>query len=213
MTRQVLNHDDSVVRRDDEGLMALVEKTRPQGVRRICRVRGRAMSDYPRNCQASEEHQGSAKQKPRTAPRRLHRWRSGRRGHQRFQNDAAIRLALRDDQQRTLLKMVGRIDRNIFAARNAEAKLLLPAFLQEILVETVAELAGVVPYYIVFAGVIPWPPPKDVNADLMLADLGGFSGNLAFTHVEKKAREQNGFGKAPAGDDALCQLPAGLRGK
>src|ERR1700733_9388059 len=149
------------------------------------------MGDHPRNCQASEEHQSSAKQKPRTAPRRLNRWRSGRRGHQRFQNNAAIRLALRDDQQRTLLKMVGRIDRNIFAARNAEAKLLLSTFLQEILVQTMAELAGVVPYYIVFAGVISGAPSKDVNTDLMLADLGGLSGNLALTYVEQKAREQN----------------------
>ncbi len=109
--------------------------------------------------------------------------------------------------------MVGGIDRNIFAARNAEAKLLLSTLLQEILVQAMAELAGVVPYDIVFAGMISRAPSKDVNTDLMLADLGGLSGNLALTYVEKKAREQSRFRKAPAGDDALSQLPAGLRGK
>ncbi len=57
MTRQVLNHDDSVVRRHHQGLMALVEKPRPQRVRRICSVRGRAMGDHPRNCQAGKEQQ------------------------------------------------------------------------------------------------------------------------------------------------------------
>src|ERR1700722_3454019 len=213
MTRQVLNHDDSIVGRDYQGLMTLVEKPRPQGGGRSARVCGRAMSNYPRNRQAGEKQKSSAQHEPRTSPRRLHRRHSGRCRHQRFQHDAALRLALRDHQQRTLLKMVGGIDRNIFAAWNAKAKLLLPALLEEILVQTVAELAGVVPYYIVFAGMVPRSPSKDVNADLMLADFGGFSGNLPLTHVEKKAREQNGFRKAPAGDDTLSQLPAGLRGK
>ncbi len=109
--------------------------------------------------------------------------------------------------------MVGGIDRNIFAARNAEAQLFFSTFLQEILVQAMAELAGVVPYYIVFAGMISRAPSKDVNTDLMLADLGGLSGNLALTYVEQKAREQNRFRKAPAGDDALSQLPAWLRAK
>ena len=106
--------------------------------------------------------------------------------------------------------MVGGIDRNVFAARNAEAKLLLSALLQEILVQTVAELAGVVPYDIVFARVVARSPAKDMNTDLMFADLGGLSGNLALTYVEKKAGEQSRLGKAPAGDDALSQLPARL---
>ena len=49
----------------------------------------------------------------------------------------------------------------------------------------------VVPYDVVFAGVVARAPAKDVNTNLMFADLGGLSGNLALTYVEQKAREQN----------------------
>ena len=73
-----------------------------------------------------------------------------------------------------------------------------------------AELAGVVPYDIVFAGVVARAPAKDMNTNLMFADLGGLSGNFALTHVEKKAGKQGRLGKAPAGNDALSQLPAWL---
>ena len=83
--------------------------------------------------------------------------------------------------------MIAGIHRHIFAARNAEAKFLLSALLQEILVQTIAELAGIVPYDIVFSGVVARAPAEDVNTDLMFADLAGLSGNLAFTHIEKEA--------------------------
>jgi hypothetical protein len=73
-----------------------------------------------------------------------------------------------------------------------------------------AELTGIVPYDIVFSGVVARAPAKNLNSDLMLADLGGLSRNLALTHVEKKTGQQNRLGKAPAGDDALSQLPARL---
>ena len=117
---------------------------------------------------------------------------------------------LRHHQQRVLLEVIGGIDRHIFAARNAEAKLLLSALLQEILVQTVAELTGIVPYDIVFSGVVARAPAKDVNTDLMFADLVRLSGNLAFTYIEKEAGQQSRLGKAPAGDDALSQLPTRL---
>jgi hypothetical protein len=81
------------------------------------------------------------------------------------------------------------INRNIFAPGNAEAKLLRSALLQEILVQTIAELTGIVPYDIVFSRVVAWAPAKDVNTDLVFADLGGLSRNFALTHVEKKARQ------------------------
>jgi hypothetical protein len=55
------------------------------------------------------------------------------------------------------------------------------------LVKTVTELTCVVPYDIVFAGVVARAPAEDVNTNLMFADLGGLSGNFALTHVEKKA--------------------------
>ncbi len=211
MTGQVLNHDDSIVGRHNQCLVALVEEPRPQGMRRICRIRGSAMRDRPGNGQTGKQQQScQTKNKPGTTPRGLHRYRGRRGRRQRFQNAAAIRFVLRYHQQRALLKVIGGIDRNIFAARNGEAKLLLSAFLQEILVQTMAELTGIVPYDIVFSGVVARAPAKDVNTDLMFADLGGLSGNLALTHVEKKAGQQSRLGKAPAGDDALSQLPARL---
>jgi hypothetical protein len=86
-----------------------------------------------------------------------------------------------------LLKVIARIDRNILAPRNAEAELLFSALLQKILIQTIAELAGIVPYDIVFSGMVALAPAKDVNPDLMFADLGGLSGNFALTHIEKKA--------------------------
>ncbi len=99
------------------------------------------------------------------------------------------RFGLRYHQQRALLKAVEGIDRNIFAPRNAEAKLLLSALLQEILVQAMAKLTGIVPHDIVFSGVVARAPAKDVNTNLMFADLGGLSRNFALTHVEKKARQ------------------------
>ena len=84
--------------------------------------------------------------------------------------------------------MIGGVDRNIFAPRNAEAKLLFSALLQEILVQTMAELTGIVPYDVVFSGVVARAPAKDMNTNLVFADLGGLAGNFALTHVEKKAR-------------------------
>jgi hypothetical protein len=86
-----------------------------------------------------------------------------------------------------LLKVIEGIDRHIFTARNAEAKLLLSALLQEILVQTVAELTSIVPHDIVFSGVVARAAAEDVNTDLMFADLAGPSGNLSFTHIEKEA--------------------------
>ena len=102
-----------------------------------------------------------------------------------------VRFLLGYDQQRTLLKAIEGKDRDIFASRNAEAKLLLSALFQKILLQPLAELTGIIPYDIVFSGVVSRASAKDVNPDLMLADLGGLSGNFAFTHVEKKARQQS----------------------
>ena len=149
----------------------------------------RDAADRPRNCQTGEQQQNShARDKPATT-RGLRGYRGGRGGRQRFQNPTAIRFGLCYHQQRALLKVIEGIDGNIFAPRNAEPKLLLSALLQEILVQAMAQLTGVVPYDIVFSGVIARAPAKDVNTDLMFADLGGLSGNFAFTHVEKKARQ------------------------
>jgi hypothetical protein len=102
------------------------------------------------------------------------------------------------------------IDGNIFPPRDADPKFLVSAFLQKILVQAMAELTGIVPYDIVFSGVVARAPAKDLNPNLMFADLGGLSRNLALTDVEKKARQQSRLGKAPAGNDALSQLPARL---
>jgi len=76
-----------------------------------------------------------------------------------------------------------------------------------------AELPGIVPYDIVFSGVVARASAEDLNTDLMFADFGGLSCNLALAHVEKKARQQSRLGKAAAGDDALSQLPARLSGQ
>ena len=54
MTGQVLDHDDSIVGRHNECLVALVEELRPQGMRRVFRMRGSAMPERPGNCQTGE---------------------------------------------------------------------------------------------------------------------------------------------------------------
>ncbi len=138
---------------------------------------------------------------------------AGAAGGHGLQNTASIRFALRYHQQRALLELIAGIDRNIFSPGNAEAKLLLPALVQEILVQTIAQLPRIVSYDIVFAGMIARTPPEDVNTDLMFADLGGLASNLAFAHVKKEAGQQSRLGKAAAGDDALSHLPAWLSGQ
>ncbi len=187
MPGQVLNHDDSIVGGHNQRLVALVEEPHPQGMGRICTIRGNAMSDRPGNGQTGQHQQScKTKNKPGTAPRGLRRTAAGIAGAS-VSKSAAVRFVLRYDQQRPLMKVIGGIDRNIFAARNGDAKLLLSAFLQEILVQTVAELTGIVPYDVVFAGVVARAPAKDVNTDLMFADLGGLSRNFALTHVERES--------------------------
>ena len=98
MTGQVLNHDDSVVGRHDQCLMALVEEPRPQRVRRICGVRG------TRGCatihaiarQASNSTKLQSQEKPADgAGCGGIRYRGGRGRYQRSGKPAAIRFALR----------------------------------------------------------------------------------------------------------------------
>jgi hypothetical protein len=106
--------------------------------------------------------------------RELYRYQVGHcRGRNCFQNATAIRFTLRYHQQRVLLKVIAGIDRNILAPRNAEVEFLISALLQKILIQTIAELAGIVPYDIVFSGMVARTPAKNVNTNLMFADLGG----------------------------------------
>src|ERR1700733_4761090 len=169
------------------------------------------MRYHPSYCQTGKQQQSSQTGNKPATTRGLYRYQGGHRsGRHCFQNATAIRFTLRYDQQRGLLKVIAGIDRNILAPRNAEAELLFSALLQEILLQAIAQLAGIVPYDIVFSGVVARAPAKNVNTNLMFADLGGLSGNFALTHIKKKAGQENRLGKAAAGDDALGQLPAWL---
>ena len=72
--------------------------------------------------------------------------------------------------------------------RDLDAKAFDLAFQGVILIEPLAQLARIVPYNIVFLGVVPLSALKDVHPDLMLGDAVCAILQCAAAHVGQESR-------------------------
>ena len=104
--------------------------------------------------------------------------------------------------------MIRSKERNIFPARDTDPKVLVFALFLKVLLQSMAELARIIPNDVVLARAVTRPPAKYANPNLVFADLIGPSCNFAFTHIEQKAGKQSRFGEAAARNNALSKLQA-----
>jgi hypothetical protein len=107
-------------------------------------------------------------------------WRRRRVGWYRLRS---FGFDLRHHEYRPFAHAVGGENGNIGSAWNQDAKLFALTLFLKIAPQPEAELAGIVPDNIVFAGVVARTPSEDMDTDLMLADLGGSARDLAFTYI------------------------------
>ena len=94
-------------------------------------------------------------------------------------------------------------DRDIAPAGHIDAEAVVFALLEVVLLQALAQLAGVVADNIVLAGVVTGAAVEDADADFLLGDTIGSGGVGAIPNVAEKSGKQGRLGKMAAGQQVL----------